>query len=55
LERVPPRLTYVFEIEGFVRDFVLSAVNGEGNGVDGDLDARRPVCVHESVLVMETL
>lgn len=55
LDGVPPRLAYVLQVQGFVGGFVVSPLDGEGRGVDADLDGGGPVGVHLSVLVVVAL
>lgn len=53
LYRVPAGLAHFFQVQRFVRGFVLAAVNDERRRVHRHLHARRPVSVHLPVLVME--
>lgn len=55
LDRVSSWLAHGFDVQRFVRRLLLPPVNAERCGVDGHLDTRRPVGVHLSVFVVETL
>lgn len=55
LDGVPPRLADVLQVQGLVGCFVVPSLDGEGRGVDADLDGGRPVCVHLPVFVVVAL
>lgn len=55
LDRVPPRLADVLQVQRFVGGLVVAPLDGEGRGVDADLDRGGPVCVHLSVFVVVAL
>lgn len=48
-------LADLFEVQRFVGGLVLSSVNGERGCIDRHLYTGRPVCVHLSIFVVETL
>lgn len=45
----------MLQVQGFVRGFIVAALDGERRGVDADLDRRRPVGVHLTVFVVVAL
>lgn len=55
LDRVPPWLAYVFQVQGFVGGLIVAPLNGERCGVYADLDRRRPVGVHLTVFMVVAL
>lgn len=55
LDRVPSRLAYMFQVQGFVGGLVVSPLDCERRGVDADLDRCRPVRVHLTVFVVVAL
>lgn len=55
LDGVPARLAHVFQVQRLVGGLVVAPLDGEGRGVDADLDRGRPVGVHLPVLVVVAL
>lgn len=55
LDGVSTRLTHVFQVKGFVGCLIIAPLDGEGCGVDADLDGSGPVGVHLSVLMVVAL
>lgn len=55
LDCVPSWLAYVFQVQGFVGGLIVAPLDGERRGVYADLDRRRPVGVHLTVLVVVAL
>lgn len=55
LDCVPPRLAYVFQVQGFVGRLVVAPLDSERCSVDADLDRCRPVGVHLTILMMIAL
>lgn len=55
LDRVPPRLAHVFQVQRFVGGLVVAPLDGERRGVHADLNRRRPVGVHLTVFVVVAL
>lgn len=55
LDCVPPGLAYMLQVQGFVGGFVVPPLDGEGRGVDADLDGRGPVSVHLPVFMVVAL
>jgi len=52
---VSSRLADVLQVQGFVGGFVVSPLDGEGCGVDADLDGGGPVGVHLPVFMVVAL
>lgn len=52
LDGVSSRLAYVLQVQGFVGGFVVPPLDGEGRGVDADLDGGGPVGVHLPVFMV---
>lgn len=55
LDHVAARLTDVLQIERLVQTLAIVAIDHERCGIDGHLHREWPVCVHCSVVVVETL
>lgn len=55
LDRVPSWLAHVFQVQGFVRCFVVAPLDRERRGINADLDRCRPVGVHLTVFVVVAL
>ena len=55
LDGVPPRLADLLQVQGFVGGLVVAPLDGQGVGVDRDLNRGGPVCVHLPVLVVVAL
>lgn len=55
LDGVSPGLANVLQVQRLVGCFVVPSLDGEGRGVDADLDGGGPVCVHLPVLVVVAL
>lgn len=45
----------MFQVQRFVRGFVVASFDGERRGVDADLDRRWPVGVHLTVFMVVAL
>lgn len=45
----------MLQVQGFVGCFVVPSLDGEGRGVDTDLDGGGPVCVHLPVFMVVAL
>lgn len=45
----------MLQVQGLVGCFVVPSLDGEGRGVDADLDGGGPVCVHLPVLMVVAL
>lgn len=45
----------MLQVQGFVGCFVVPPLDGEGRGVDADLDGGGPVCVHLPVFMVVAL
>ena len=55
LDGVSSRLADVLQVQGFVGGFVVPPLDGEGRGVDTDLDGGGPVGVHLPVFMVVAL
>ena len=55
LDGVPPWLADLLQVQGFVGGLVVAPLDGQGVGVDRDLNRGGPVCVHLPVLVVVAL
>ena len=55
LDGVPAGLTHILEVQWFVRGLVVAPLYHQRRGVHADRHRRRPVGVHLTVLVVETL
>lgn len=55
LDGVSPGLADVLQVQGLVGGLVVTPLDGEGRGVDADLDGGGPVSVHLPVFMVVAL
>lgn len=55
LNCVPSWLAYMFQVQWFVGGLVVTSLDGKRRRIDADLDRRRPVGIHLTVLMVVAL